>query len=465
MNKVFKASILAASVALSFGASAATVTPSSVTYLSAEGVAQGVKSDKTLVTFDVIVEKNHPASSVITLTFDKNLDLGDLAAANGGVVTQLTSDGQAYSGDVAFDYGTGSFTFDNVEIDAEKGTISFVVNLGNPLTADSAFRVYLGDATGKVAAPANTGSNEVILSGKSYVSYNSAKVDGSVIETGTGLIADVKSQFAFAIETPFNNLIDRKNYKLFTDTTKTDVLNFTLSNDETLAAALKTVSAVVDFAGAFGDTLDGDYAVDVGTVAANGVGAPTPSKSTKVSVTLAAAAVEDAADTDVALTFDLATVGADIPQTGTIKAKVTLSSANGTGPFVYKMDQNAGEWRLDAAIVNVPYLPVGYTFTPNVEISNIGTTDAEIQVKAFDQYGVEYKTVTLPFKAKAHTVTKVSEADLEKAFGLDPLAKKKLSTTFIIDADLNNITLVPYYKEGVSRINVLADQYKSDDAR
>ncbi|MCU8011278.1 hypothetical protein [Shewanella sp. SM74] len=458
MNKVFKASILAASVALSFGASAATVAPSSVTYLSSEGVAAGIVAENKNISFDVIVEKNHPASSIITLTFDSKLDLDDLSAGT-GEVTQTPGAGTATAGDITFNYGTGSFTFDNVEIDAEKGTITFVVNLGNPLTADSAFRISLGAA-------------KVDLTGKSIVSYKSTKADGTEIETGSGVIADTKSQFSFAITKPYSKLIDREDNKEFIDGTSAEDLEYVFTNDETLGAALEDVSAKIEFTGAFGSTLTADFdgATTTGTAVSNGVGAlPGPAvKATKVTVNLADTEVPlaDGTDNDGVLSFALATVGIDIPQTGAIKAKVTLDGSNNPkDAFVYKSDVNAGEWRLDAAIVNVPYLPVGYTFTPNVEISNAGATDAEVQVKAFDQYGEEYKTVTLPFKAKANTVTKVSEADLEKAFGLQPLSKKKLSTTFIIDADLNNITLVPYYKEGTSRINVLADQYKADNAR
>jgi general secretion pathway protein K len=58
------------------------------------------------------------------------------------------------------------------------------------------------------------------------------------------------------------------------------------------------------------------------------------------------------------------------------------------------------------------------------------------------------------------SVTKVAEADIEAAFGLAANAKKKLSVTFVLDADAADITLAPYYRENESRVNVMSDQYK-----
>lgn len=62
------------------------------------------------------------------------------------------------------------------------------------------------------------------------------------------------------------------------------------------------------------------------------------------------------------------------------------------------------------------------------------------------------------------TVGKVSENDLKAAFGITD-AQIKLNVTFVIDQDADKVTLVPYYKEGQSRINVMSDQYKADNIR
>ena len=101
------------------------------------------------------------------------------------MVLLLTTQGTGLgvSGDITFNYGTGSFTFDNVVVNAAARTIKFKVNLGNPLTANSSFRVTLADP---------------VLSGAATVSYSSA-LAGTVIETGSGAIAEETQQFAYSV--------------------------------------------------------------------------------------------------------------------------------------------------------------------------------------------------------------------------------------------------------------------------
>jgi hypothetical protein len=156
----FKKALVASAVVASFGAAADATVSSTALELSQEGVAGGLTATAQGLTFDVVVGTDTPASSKITLTFDSNIDLTS-GLLGGSVVNSAGSTGtgqgaiQANPGtpgtaDIIFDYGTGSFTFDNVEVDdndqtkGEKDSITFQVNLGNSLTAGSAFRVTLG---------------------------------------------------------------------------------------------------------------------------------------------------------------------------------------------------------------------------------------------------------------------------------------------------------------------------------
>ncbi|XQF90932.1 hypothetical protein ACOBV8_06200 [Pseudoalteromonas espejiana] len=187
------------------GAQAATISSEALN-LSKEGAALGVAPTVQTVVFDVVVDKDHPSASVITINFDKNVDVNGLL---GGAVTQTVGGGTAYANDVAFNYGTGSFTFDDVKVfdrDQTKGetdAISFKVNLGNPLTANSAFRVTLGehgldvDDTG---ADLGLAADKVYISGVSDINYISHKPDDSVIETGVGELAKEVSQFSFKVD-------------------------------------------------------------------------------------------------------------------------------------------------------------------------------------------------------------------------------------------------------------------------
>ncbi|MCG6220681.1 hypothetical protein, partial [Vibrio diabolicus] len=116
-----------------------------------------------------------------------------------------------------------------------------------------------------------------------------------------------------------------------------------------------------------------------------------------------------------------------------------------------------GQWELDASVVNVPYLPVGFeSLSSNVEYSNHGSSAAEVSISAFDNNGNEY-TGTLA-NAAPKTVTKYSEADIMAALGITEATK--LNITFISDADEENVSIVPYYRQGDSRVQSINDQYK-----
>ena len=120
---------------------------------------------------------------------------------------------------------------------------------------------------------------------------------------------------------------------------------------------------------------------------------------------------------------------------------------------------DTGKWALDAAVINVPYLPINYGLSSNVEVANHGDTDAEIIAEGFDDAGKVYASKVIKTVAKK-TVGKVSENDLKAAFGIAADAKVKLNVTFVVDQDVDKVTLVPYYREGEARINVISDQYK-----
>jgi hypothetical protein len=451
MKTVFKASLLASAMALSFGSQAATVSSTPLT-LSAEGVAQGEVALNQDLTLDIVVSTQHPSASTITLTFDANVDLDDL---DGGAVanTPASGTGTAGGGDIIFDYGTGSFTFDNVVIDTTTDgahTISFQVNLGNPLTADSAFRMTLD-------------SNKIDISGASTISYSASTSAEDLIETGTGVLADTASQFSFVVSTEYDALINRVDRTTFTPAGVTDSLTVTFTNDETLPAALTTVAGTLTLEGDFPLSVDANW---TSIALAGATGSINVAKDEMAYVVTGGDIVNDDGTDNVIDIVYTNTVGANaIPVTGNINAVLALTAANGDASTVTYGTNDAGQFALDASVVNVPYLPVGYGLSPNVEIANDSSVDAEISVEAFDQFGTQYPSTVLSFMAEGKTVTKVSEADLQVAFGLATTDKRKLSVTFVMDADADAITLAPYYKEGTSRVNVMSDQYKADDIR
>jgi len=484
----FKKALVATAVVASFGASAATVS-STALQLSAEGIADGLSADDQTLVFDVVVGVDTPASSTITLTFDNTIDLAGVLTGpvlndpNTGVGTVgVANDANA----VQFDYGTGSFTFDNVVVTnndqslGEQDTLSFEVNLGNALTAGSAFRITLGDTT-LLGNGGNGG--EVDITGAANLAYQSVAASGSVIENGAGVVAEETAQFAFSVSSPYAKLIDRTIRDEFTDggvATETAVLSYT-NNGNNLAAALvdPAVSIVID-GNWDGLVTTADFAVL--TAAATGADAidtvltglagfgdtsaavNSDDDSDELTITLAAVNTSLGGATVISLPFKNITDVA-IPVTGDLKATATIIAANGsTDPIVVAANVAAGEWKIDATIINVPYFPVGYTGVQStVILANEGATATDVIITAIDQNGTEYGPVNLntatAFSSDlpAKTVSKVSDVLLMDLLGAP--ASTKLSVTFNIDANEGVVNGYAYtQKDGTGRSEVSTSQ-------
>lgn len=468
MKKVFNASLVAASLAMAFAANAATIKadPSNPLVLSAQGVEVGLVYDGA-VSFDVVVTREHAATSEIVLTFSDTVDLSALAD---GACTGVTN-GEFSCGDVTFNVGTGSFTFDDVEIDADENTISFVVNLGNALTANSAFRVTL-DTT---VADTTAATENVVIGGASTISYAS-NLAGTAIETGSGILSTTANQFSAVIGSDnLDNTIERVDRDTFTTTNDAiDQLDFEIVNDTTLLAAATFEDFNIVLTGDFDrettpGTFDhsGKWELNDGVLVA-GVAGVVGTDGDEITFAGATAAAPIAAGTDYTIDFAGAGIVIDPTSFGfTLNVEYSDGAAE-TANADLLANADAGDWRLDAAVINVPYLPVGYAnLSPVVEISNLGSTDAEIIVEAVGKTGVEY-TATLTKVAAKNAVTSIFEADLLAAFGLTKgTSNEKLSVTFIIDADADKVTLAPYYRDTTNnnRINVVSDQYKADSIR
>jgi hypothetical protein len=483
--KLFKKALLATAVFGAMGAQAATIS-STPLKLSAEGVALKVAPTAGTLAFDIVVDKEHASSSTITLNFDKNVDLTGLTCA--GAVTQAVGGGKATCGDIGFDYGTGSFTFDNVVFtdgDRSKGetdSLTFKVNLGNPLTANSAFRVTIGahgysTATGD--ANLSNGSAVALVYGASSLGYVSNKSDTAKteIETGSGVIANEISQFGFKVDTKLDGLIKRDDLTSFVGangaTVKTDSVKYTFVNDESLALALQTVNADIRLSGNF-----------KGTLAEAVLGTPTAGELTvgqsltvinNTATTPVAIAVNDAyvaatpgskeTYVETAVFTNESTSTTEIPVTGDVEASVTVTSTTSsvtlpTGGYVAYSAVDAGKWAVDATIINVPYLPVNASNTDTfIHFANETDNEVDVIVTAIDNNGVEYGPMNLGAKLAANTVTKISEPAMDTLFGLNG-ASTKLSVTFNVDADKGDVTAYAVSQNDKGRTEVSTSQQR-----
>ncbi|WP_026972292.1 hypothetical protein [Aliagarivorans marinus] len=455
MKTLFKTSLVALAVTGSFAANAATIsTPSAdrLTFTN-EAVQAGLTNvDATAdLVFDVIVANEHPAGSEIVFTFDSAVDLGSVT---GGTCNAPTV-GQFTCGSLTFDVGTGSFTFDEVEVDANAGTISFNVNLGNPLIANSAFRTT-------IPQPA------IVVSGASSLQYDS-NLAGAPIESGVGPIATQGAQFSYSIETVYNNRVDRIDYSKFS----TFALAESANSD---VATVKLIDAAADYKVAVTTAVQMNVAVNgalydgtVGVNAANFITAGTGltwDVAGPQDIPAAGGKVVGFTDnvtgmnkTTVAV-FDFANTTEEIPRTAfTLDLSVQFDDSGATQTNTLAEKASFGEWALDASVVNIPYLPVGYSHLSSaIEYSNHGTAAASVQITAFDQDGIQY-TGDLE-DAAPKTVTHYKESVIAEALGLEGNERRKLNITFISDADEENVSIVPYYRENDSRVQTINDQYK-----
>ncbi|GAA6203356.1 hypothetical protein [Thalassotalea sp. SU-HH00458] len=449
----FKKGLVASAIVASFGASAATVQPStSALKLSAEGVAAGVAAYNGAFDFDVTIGAEHPAGATVTLTFSNAVDLVNVAANN---AVDNTTPQQGDAGDIDFNYGNGSFTFNNVVVtdnDNSKGgmdTITFDISLGQPLAKNAAFNVAI--VNGEV-------------SGAATADY-SASHAGSVIDTGTGTIAAEYTQFAVSVKTPLDAVINRTTNTIYTDNTANDT--FALS--------------IVNY-----DDLDMSITVDAGANAAydavlTGTFTGVTSGEVNVPATSAAATVNGGADF---ITFDIdggatpTTNGsADvysvifehgvsaIAATGAVELDFIVNSNDFGAAALNKKqivtDADAGQWKIDATIINVPYLPVGFEGTSSsVHLSNEKTTAVDVIVSAIDQAGNVYPAVDLGMDLPKQTVTKITQGALMTLLGAP--AESKLSVTFNIDANEGDVNGYAFTTDSTGRTEISTSQQRGN---
>lgn len=473
MNKVFKASIIAATLAAAFGANAADITIDNKLSITKEASAAGVASVAYAAKITFYNRQELSAGDVVTLTFP----VGTVFTAAAAVVGQ----------------GVGTFEpavlANNTVGSTAAPTIKLKVATGSPVLNNSKTEVNITAFLPKTGEAVYTAAD----------GFSGAAKD----TTGTNSVALTTSsdQEVVAVATKFNGFLKRDARGTFETSKGALVAEVSISRPaattvatvgaETLSLTGKNFDQITSVSAGIcdnGSTPTVTFAADQ-PVLGCGTAALVPVAGTLTCAAAAGGVCVAPAKPDT-VTFDTTTLSAELiaataPATGVAGKFAVAFTSNqaktfpvgsltatrsvtydkvapvATDPvFNYVKDADIGKFQLDASVVNVPYLPVGLGLTPNVEIANAGSTDAAIQLEAFDQNGVAYGPVAIAKVAKKGAVTKVGEADIEAAFGLAPASGKKLSVTFVLDADAADITLAPYYRQNESRVNVLSDQYK-----
>lgn len=463
MKKVFKASLVASTIALAFAANAADVAVSPVTTVTNEAVLTSTAITAAPVVVTFYNRQELSAGDKVSLTFPKGTVLP--AAAR-----------------IFINKGAATATFPTPTVVAETATvgpkITFDLQVGNPLLANSKVDVQI-DYTA-LNTPGAAGNTYVPKSGVVVYEARDGFTNAVKDTTGTGTgtpnqasLIKTQAQEVISLKTEFNGFVQRLARNLFVTGKGSEVAVLAVQEPTaTVTAAivagqdLVVLKADGSLAGLTDITItDSEVAANTITVAAaaftaSNPAAPTVLDTATFDVSGLVSGVAAAKDWTVSVTP--AAAPATIPlRNFTLTRKVTYDGVAPTADHVSTTAFAAGEFQLDATLVNVPYLPVGYEqFSSTVEISNLSAADAEVSVEAVGKTGKKYGPVVLSKKAAKGAVTSFFESDFFTAFGLAKGSNEKLSISFAIDANEKDITVVPYYREGTARVNVLADQYK-----
>lgn len=444
----FKKALVATAVVASFGASAAIVAPSTTSIeVSKEGVAAGVAAVLGDFDFNVTTEAHTPADSVITITFGENVDLAAVVATN--AVDNTTTPGTGDAGDVVFDYGNGSFTFDDVEVDTTTDGahfLTFKVSLGQPIASGAAFNVAFVNS-------------HTLIEGASVASY--AASNGTTdFDTGSGEIAKEVTQFTFKVSEKLDGVIDRDTTTQFLDGTFADVVEYTVTDNAALALKVTATAYTANISGNFENLIVTDFA---------GAGV-TPTVVTAEEEVALALTLGDLIGGDNVLATTITNQGVlDIPVTGTTYTEYVISSADFTsGELVLEAKADSGEWLVDATIINVPYFPVGIEGVQSqINLSNETSSDVDVLVTAIDQNGMVYDEVNLNTLAgfedglPADTVSKLGEGMIQTLLGAADGVK--LSVTFNLDAEEGEVNGYAFtQKEGTGRTEISTSQQRGN---
>ncbi|NOH65210.1 hypothetical protein [Vibrio rotiferianus] len=516
MNVLKKSTLALAIAGFASAASAATITPAlNNTYsndiqhwvLSNEGIEVG-QYHRDEVQFDLKVVNAHESRSEFDIVMPETLDLQELNLGTSGALTllEVAGDSKYYingtnlnDSTIAIRVGTGSFSVEAYKLNALTNTLTLISGVGQSLLPGSSVGITLGNTTA---------GDLVRISGAADITVNTYTDAREFIETAEATFATTADQFELSLREGTSELVDRVDQSYFasevfynddrvltsTPGTETDASIYELyqdtnegvvrlSNDLALVAKADVdsvdLSLYADYSQAFSGAHD-DF-----VFAADADGAVLASTSTVAGFRLLNNGTEIPVDadtvakTDLRLAFDNATAGVtDLQNTFEIAAKLNYSGSitSATASNVELAKTAFGEWILDQAIINVPYMPVGYKakgIDAVFEIANRGWADAAIKVKGFDQYGNVFPATDLVDAGKienngvaaAQTIVKVSADDILATFGLEEGDQRKMNITFMIDANRADIDLVPYYNNNGGRTPIMNSQYKDGAER
>jgi len=450
----FKKALIATAVVGTFGVAQAADLTNAVKDHSVQGLEVATNADTSSVR--VIVRELMEAGDKITLVFGKGVGT-DITGAIFGSAAVPTA------GNAGIKYGTGTFGLGFVSASTTSDVTTLVIEVltGDPIPKDGSFEVAI---LGADFDKAKTAEATVTYSAVSGITGNAKDTTGNNV----GKLLTTANQYSATVKTTLDGVIERASQVTFvsgaSDTAKEeDTLVINITDNQTLLTPANgtNVQAKVTV---FGDFSGASFTSAMTTTSGDTVSAVSIATDKK-SMTFT---VDDIAAAGIAGTYTATLDNAS----GVIKASkftatvaIDASKAVTTNTVFNALDKaDAGEWKVDATIINIPYMPVGYEGTStSVHFSNLGPK-ADVIVEAVsvidaDGKSVTYKATDLGFDLAANSVTKVSQTAIMSALSI-PAGSHKLSVTFNIDGKSSDVSAYAYTSSAVGRAEVSNSQQK-----
>jgi hypothetical protein len=470
MKQLFKTTLLAAAVTATCSTAVAGTVAVDKQVHSLEGLA-GVTGTQTSGNITYTLGATYQEGDKLTLTFPENtLDKTNPIGGFPSVITIPAVDGTDATNSLAgltwglLNHSVGKVLDNGTVVD----TVTYrVTNLALPKHTTTNANIDNGSTLGAVlGAGANTLSisyapSALLTNDKIEVTVSSETAGGDELDSGgtrTATIAEAKTQFGSAtVNSKFEGVINVSASRKSFVSGGADSFGYTVDNPM-VTGWLNLATNLTLKANLYGEAgkMSGVKAANFTT----GGTATFTEDQAKLAITYAS--TNNVVDVTETVTFTPPT-GTDAivlePQDFNADLKYDYTSAGGTnGTKTVATGLDVGEWDLNGASVNIPYMPYSPTASQIIYVTNSGDQAGDISVVAFDDKGQTY-TLNNIATANANTVTKLT-TKVGQALENAGFTAGKLSLTITVNAPADDITVYASYNAGTVRGFVNTDQYK-----
>lgn len=450
MKQLFKTTLLATAVAVTCGTAYAGTVAVTKQVHSLEGLT-GVTDSQTSANVTYTLAASYREGDKITFELSNaSLDVDSLPS-----VIQLPPVNDAVEANTIAGLTLGLLNSDSTSVTYRVTSLQLPNNGATPAVEwdnGSTVGLVVGGGTDKLTfdySPtvlATTGSVTVTVTSQTSV--------GDVLDnagTRTATIAEAKTQFGTAaVTTKLNGVINVSLARQTFVSGNTDAMSYTITNPTTTGwlnvATVDTTNVTL-----FGEAGKMDN-VEAGDWTTGGTKAFT-ANAAKLAVTYTGMTTNDTftytSPVDEVLEAQDFTTDFTYAYTSAGDAKDTKTIATGL---------DSGEWTLNGAQVNIPYMPYSATASQIIYVSNEGSQAGDILVTAFDDKGNTYDLGKVGV-ANATSIARLA-GPINQALGAKGFTGGKLSITITVNAPSDDITVYASYNAGSVRGFVNTDEYK-----